>query len=799
MEFQKQESAGALAKEESFAIKEFVSRVLGHWYLFLTGVGIFGLLAFLYSQYATPAYKINSEITVQDQTNMPGSKAMGSSAMMDFSDLLGAPNNAYNEMDILKSKNLMTNVVKALHLNVTLYQKENFKSVEIFNEAPFEVKVIEKKDSITFRKFNLGIANNLIHIKSVRSLIHIASDDEELDKTVKFGQVIKCNQYDLVIVRKTGVIDPNGYKLTIQSVDSKVEELAKVFNVDLTDKKSTTLALTFEYRNPKKGEAILQKLMNLYLEYNLENKKQIADSTLSFIDGRLAFVGGQLTGVETKFTEFKQQNNIMDVNEQSKALVSNVSDYYNKLNEQQVQLTVLNDVAKQVNNPANKRIIPSSLAVQDPVFAAGIGEYNQLLLQRGQLSLSYKDSNPVLENLDAQIETARQNLLKSFNAYRKTLEVGINALKTQSTSLNAQVKGAPKKERGFLDFAREQNLKEQLYLYLLQKREETAISRTSTLSTATIIDPAKSDYEPYKPNKFIIMLMGIAIGFFIPWLYIYLKELFNVRILNKEDILKRTKVTILGEIGNAPENKSLVVEQNSRTYLSEQFRALRTNLQFVLKNDQSNVILIASSMSGEGKSFITLNLASVLALSGKKVVMIELDLRKPKLSSYIGIERGFGFTNYIISSSIQIYDIIKPTPFSENVYIIPSGPEPPNPAELLLSDRLEELIIELKKNFDYVIIDSAPIGLVSDAQLIEKYADLSLYIARQGYTYKSQLDILNDLVVNQKFKKAYLVINDIEQRKGGYYGYGYGHSYGYGYGGTTEKAKHSAVSNVIAN
>jgi tyrosine-protein kinase Etk/Wzc len=798
MEFQTQESGSASAKEESFAIKDFVSKVLNHWYWFLIGVIVCGSLAVLYTQLATPAYKINSEVTVQDQTNMPGSKAMGSSEMMDFSDLLGMPNNAYNEMDILKSKNLMTNTVRALHLNVTTFRKENLKWVETYDEAPFEVVVVPKKDSIAFRKFTVDIVNNTIHLKSVKSMLHLSPDyDEAVDQTAKFGQVIKCYQYDLIVNRKPGMIDANGYKLTIQSVDSKVEELSKVFNVDLTDKKSTTLALSFEYRNPRKGEAILQKLMNLYLEYNLQNKKQIADSTLSFIDSRLAIVSHELTGVESKFTQFKQQNNIMDVDEQSKALVSNVSDYYNKLNEQQVQLSVLDDIAKQVNNPANKRIIPSSLAVQDPVFAAAIGGYNQLLVERGQLSLSYKDTNPVIQNLDGEIEMARQSLLKSFNTYRNTLQVGINALKTQSSSLNEEVKGAPKKERGFLDYAREQNLKEQLYLYLLQKREETAISRTSTLSTATIIDPAKSDYEPYKPNKVVIILAGIALGVFMPWLFIYLRELFNVRILSKEDITKRTKVTILGEIGSAPDNQVLVVEQNSRTFLAEQFRALRTNLQFVLSNDQPNVIMIASSMSGEGKSFITLNLANVLALSGKRVVMIELDLRKPRLSANIGMDHNFGFTNYVISSSLQAFDIIKPTQ-SENVYIIPSGPEPPNPAELLLNERLGILLNELKNSFDYIIVDTAPIGLVSDAQLIEKYTDISLYITRQGYTYKAQIDILNDLVVNKKFRKAYLVINDINQRKAGYYGYG--HTYGYGYGEDAEKPKRrsSASNNVPA-
>jgi len=459
-------------------------------------------------------------------------------------------------------------------------------------------------------------------------------------------------------------------------------------------------------------------------------------------------------------------------------LVDNVSDYYQKLNEQEVQLSILNDISKYLNNPANKRIIPSSLTVPDPVFAAGIGMYNQLLIQRDQLYLSYKDSNPILQNLNQSIETARQSLVNSFEAYKKNILMSIDAIKRQNTKLNAEVRGVPKKQRTFMDFSREQDLRQQLYLFLLQKREETAISETSTLSTARIIDPAKSDYKPYKPKKYIILLFGAVIGLVLPWAYLNLRDLINVRISSKEDVISNTKVSILGEIGNNPETSSLSVIQNSRSILSEQFRSLRTNLQFVLDNDKPNVIMLTSSMSGEGKSFIALNLASVLALGDKRVVVMELDLRKPKLSENAGVDSSIGFTNYVVSSSLQTADILKPTAFSENVYIIPAGPIPPNPAELLLNKRLEILINNLKSEFDYVIIDSAPIGLVADAQLIETHCDVCLYVARQNYTYKAQLGILNDLVLEQKFRHAYLVINDIKNRKGGYYGSGYGYSYG---------------------
>ncbi|MDO3628844.1 polysaccharide biosynthesis tyrosine autokinase [Mucilaginibacter sp. BT774] len=794
MDFRKRELDKDFGKEENFDLKEVVSKILKNWYLFIIGVLVFGAAAFLYTRYATPAYKINSQITIDDQSKIPGGKSMGSDAMMDFSDLLGMPNNAYNEMDILRSKSLMANVIKDMHLNTTIYRKGRLRAVELYDEAPFNVLIIEKKDSIEAKKFDINIANGQVHIKSIKKLIHLPSvNDDDLNQTVKFGEIVKCKQFDMVITKKPGTVDPGGYFLDVQSVDSKVEELSKNLSIDLTDKKSTTLALTFEYPNPKKGEAILQRLMNLYLQYNLQNKKQIADSTLAFIDTRLKIVSGELSGVETQFTAFKQQNNIANVDEQSKALVGNVSDYYQKLNGQEIQLSVLNDISKTINDPSNKRILPSSLAVQDPVFAAAVGAYNQLLVQRGQLTLSYKEDNPVVRNLDSEIEAARQSLLKSFDTYKNSLLVGINALKTQNAGLANEVKNVPKKERVFLDYARQQNLKQELYLYLLQKREETAISRTSTVSASRIIDPAKSDYEPFKPNRFNIILIGLALGLFIPWVYIYLREALNVKILSKEDVSKYSKVTILGEIGTAHEGKSLVVEKNSRTVLAEQFRALRTNLHFVQNNDQCSVIMITSSMGGEGKSFITLNLASVLGLGGKKVVMIELDLRKPKLSSNINMDHTYGFTEYAVSSSIQFSDIIKSTDISDDVYLISAGRIPPNPAELLLSNRLKELITELKRDFDYIIIDSAPIGLVSDALLIGKYVDVSLYIVRQGYTYKTQLNILNELVATQKFKRSYIVMNDIKQSQAGY-GYSNKHGYGSGYGDDNIKKRQKAIS-----
>jgi|GEM_PF-6510529 len=307
MRFNNQESSSdTLTNDEGFDIKKILSKVINYWYLFLISLLVFSGLAFLYTQYTTPTYNISSEITVDDQSSLPGGgKGMSSSATMDFSDILGMPSNAYNEMDILKTKILMTKVVKSLNLNVITFRKQKLKAVELYKESPFDVQVINKKDSIELRSFDVNINKNSVHV---------VNSDEDLDVTVAFGQIVKTEQFDLVFTRNLrNKVSESGYKLIVESIDSKVENLSKGLTIDLTDKKSSTLAINFDYPNPEKGEAILQKLMDLYLRSNLDNKKEIADSTLSFIDARLAIVSNQLTGVESQFANFKQKNNITDV------------------------------------------------------------------------------------------------------------------------------------------------------------------------------------------------------------------------------------------------------------------------------------------------------------------------------------------------------------------------------------------------------------------------------------------------------------------------------------------------------
>jgi len=755
------------SEEDVIDFKQIISVILTNWYLFVAGVVFCLLLAFMYGRYASSDWKVGSKILVEDSKNSPSSLAGASSLGADFGSIFNVKSSADNEVQILKSRSLMENTVKQLQLNVRIYSKTGLKSTEIYQEAPFSVKIKYKADTVLFRKYDIDfVANGRYNINN-------SKDNVNLD--AKIGSQISLEQYDLIINAIPGKRLTGNYVITIESVDATNNTLSQSFGAVLPDKQSTTIDLSLNYPNPKKGEVILEELMNLYLLSNLQNKVQIADNTMSFIDTRIALVSNELNDVEQQFEQYKTQNNIADISAQSKVLVSSASDYYDKLNQQETQLRIFNDLVKILNNQQNKTTIPSSMiAPTDIAFGQSISAYNQLLIERDKAGLAYTPGNPIIENYDQQIETARQSLLRSVNSYKSNLETSERELKRQNGNVNSKLQQVPSKERGYLDFQRKQSLKQELYLYLLQKREETAISKTSTISSSRIIDHAKSEFLPFKPNKSVIYFIGALLGVVIPGIYLFIKELLNVKINGKQDIVKFISEPIVGEIGHNPSQENLVAITNSRTVISEQFRSLRTKLNYILDSSKSNVILFTSSMGGEGKSFISVNLGSALALTGKKVVFMELDLRKPKLSELMGHDHASnGYSNYIVSEFTDLNKLIKPIWFDENCFLVSAGPIPPNPTELLTSKKLESLINHLKEEFDYVIIDCAPVGLVTDALLIEKFADITFYVVREGYTYKSQLGIINELKRNSGIKNLYLILNDIKTSQSGYSSYGY--------------------------
>ncbi|MDO7745301.1 MAG: polysaccharide biosynthesis tyrosine autokinase, partial [Pedobacter sp.] len=410
--------------------------------------------------------------------------------------------------------------------------------------------------------------------------------------------------------------------------------------------------------------------------------------------------------------------------------------------------------------------------VEDPGFTALVDRYNTIVMEKERSKLSQTEGNPYVQNLNTQIAGIRGDMLKSIESLKRSLSIAKNAAQNRNNKMDTQVGKVPGIQRKYLDLERQQQIKQELYVFLLQKKEETAISKTSNISNCKVIEKPMS-VGPISPNGRSIISYGVFLGLLIPLGAIYLGDVLNTKVKSRDDVTNLTRVPIIGEIGASTSMDTIVVASDSRTPISEQFRNLRTSLSFFLK-DKEKRILVTSSMGGEGKSFCSINLAAIIALTGKKVVVMEMDLRKPNLSNKFNLKHTLGYTNYITSEEVTVADIIQPSGLQNNLFVISSGPIPPNPAELLINSRIDGLMEALERDFDYIIMDAPPIGLVTDAQLLSNHADLTLYIVREGYTFKEQLAITEDILRNKKIARMAILLNGATINTSYGYGYGYG-------------------------
>ncbi|WPU92430.1 polysaccharide biosynthesis tyrosine autokinase [Mucilaginibacter sabulilitoris] len=750
--------------------KSILLQFKNYWYLFAISLVLCIGLAYVYNTYATKQYLISSSLLLQQQPNNPD--ASSAYANGGVASALNLTEVVKNEGDVLLSRNLIKEVVQGMHLNIKLFLNSGFLATEIYDESPFDVKILNTKvDSLKRREYVIDVINN--------KMVHIVNEKENIDRNVKFGEQINLPQYNISLTRRPGVpIYQQEYSTQIVSEDDAIADITRNYDAEFTDKGTTTIALTLYYPNSKKGEVILQNLMNQYLNDNIQHKKSIIDSTINFINGRLAVVGDELTNVEKKYQNYRSSNNITDIDEQAKVLVGNASDNDNKYQQQQIQLSIIKDLKERLNDPGNDKVIPSSLNIQNSSFASSLSQYNELQNERTKQRLSYTETNPVIVNLDQQIAVVRHNLLQSIDSYKNEMELSSSGINKQNNVLTSSIRSVPGKQRTIMDYSRQQELKQQLYVYLLQKREETSMAKAADMPYSRIIDSAKSSKEPAKPIKPIIYIMSFFLGLIMPFGLVNTRKMMASKISSEDDIEQHTDVTIIGKIGHQSLSGRSKADLYSRSQVTESLRTLRTKLGNILDDQRSNVIMITSSINGEGKTFLTRNLGNTLAMTGKKVVLIELDLRKPKLSHALGINNDdFGFSNYVLED-LDVDSLIKPSLFHPNCFVVTSGPVVANASEILLSDKLNYLIEDLREKFDYVIIDSSPVGLVSDALIIQKHVDITIYVCRHNYTDKAQIGIINEIKTKDNVDNLYLVINDVNFSKAGYFGYGYGIGYG---------------------
>ncbi len=765
------------AAQTNIFFQQIMSKFFGLWKWLIFSVLLCAGLSFVYIKIAKRQYKIHASVLVQDDKK--NSDYTGANVVPDVTFV--TKGNVDNEAEVFKSRTLMQDVVEQMHLNIQYFIPGMLWKEEIFLGRPVLMNYITRlPDTIVapiIYKFNLDTLN----------LTHYSLAANDTTYKSKLGDTLVLPEGKVVFTASEGFAKwpaSQTLVLSIISEDLATQNYMDALTVETPNKDVSVIDLTLNETLPGKGETILHNLLKGYLDASIHAKTVIADSTLKFLDGRLRLVFGELSGIERNIEDFKTFNKFTDLTMQSNLLMQNTSEYAKQQTGQEIQLSVVEALEQFLEDNKNDlRIVPSSLVMQDAGFIALVQRYNEMQLNRDKLLMSVTPEHPSVKTIDEQLRNLKTELLSSIRSVKQGLSVGVGELKKHTSGFEQEFNKMPGKERTFLDFSRQQSIKQELYLYLLKKREETAVSRASTTASARIIDEAKSEPLASKPKKLLIMLIGCVLGVAFPFGISYARDFLNTRVSSAEDIAGLTAVPVLAEISHSTEPGIIAVTMHSRQLAAEHLRGLRTNLQYLLTGKDEKSILITSSMSGEGKSFLSINLCLTLALAGKKIILLELDLRNPKISAALELSKE-GFTNYIIAPEADWKKWVKPSGIQDNFDVLSSGLLPPNPTELLMSPKMAVLMKELKKSYDYIIIDTPPAGMVTDAEIIAPFADTTFYVVRQKHTYKEQLQLVEKFSRKGTLPRLNIILNDMALRKKRY---GRPYEYGYGYGQEKKK------------
>ncbi len=747
--------------------------------LFVVSVAIALIVAYVYLRYTDPLYSSSGAILIKDEKSMSGRG--------DKFDELFASNavsNISTEMEILKSSPLMERVVKQYDLSWSYFVLGNIRTINVYRLCPFRLVAQNLTDTTT--PFTL----------SIQVISNDAVKVEGIPQPVTYGQSFSTPRGTFNLLKNQGGFLGNAYRVEWVPTKAVATSLASLVKVAPRPGGNGILNLTIQLTSPELCADVLNGLMDNYGQYSVEQKKLSSDQILKFAEDRLADIGRRLDSVQNLYLDYQIRYNIIDPESQIGAFSGKIAEADKLLGEQNVQLgfvSMLDGYLADKKNEFSKVVVPSAMGISDPILGGLVASYNQLQFQRQMLVDSRVPvENPSVKELDAQLERVRLSIRESLRNIQTAANRIISDAKTRGQQGQVKLNDLPLRIKELAEIKRQVESYQALYELFVEKKEETAISRASTVSSSTVLEQALVPEVPVSPNRRSIQLVALLIGLAIPAVFIFGGELLNDKILNRFDIERYTQTPILGEIGHSYAEEALVVSKSNRKMVAEQFRIIRTNLQYFLPKKEKVTIMVTSTLSGEGKSFISLNLAAVHALAGKKTIVLEFDIRKPKILSELGMEKGAGLTNYLVGKTDDISSLIQPIKGVDNLYVLGCGPIPPNPAEILLDGRMDSLFQYIQSHFDVVVIDTAPVGMVSDGVALGKYADCTVYVARQSHSFKKQLVLIEDYYKQKRLPGLSILLNDVKLRSGyGYYGYGrYGYGYaGYGYGYYDEERK----------
>lgn len=774
-------------EEESVDFKAYFFKLLRFWYVFPITILISLVIAVFVIKTTTPIYKVGAKLLVKDEQSLMDPKVILQNTSNPFS--IG-DYKIRNEIEILNSYSLVKRTVSELNFSVSYYLKDQFRDIELYTNTPFVINYDSSHvQPINTSIFLKKIDNNQYHIwfEAERVGFYTFNDNKyqfykdqlEFNDTISRGELLRNELMKFRINEKRELETDKVYMFQFRSPESVIAQFRDLHiqNID----NSSVITLRYDGPNVQKSIDFLNKYIEVYLNRGVEKKNQVAINTIEFINSQIYKIADSLRNAESQLEDYRASQKVMDINFQSQQVYENLEDLQNQKAElllRQQYLTYLQGYLSEKQDYQDL-IAPSSMGIEDGLLNSLIMELTKLYAEKVDVMVNSKKDNPYLESVKAKIENQKRTLEENVQSSLKRATISLNDINERIAKLTNEVQALPGTQRKLFSYEREFRLQDAIYTYLLKKKSEMQIAKASNIAENEIIDyPKLMQKTPQSPNKRNILMVAFLIGLGLPVAAILLFDYFNDKVEDLSDVERIIDRPVLGNILHSKDSSPFVLQHNPNSVVAESFRSLRTNFQYILGETENPVIMVTSTMMAEGKSFVSTNLATSFALYKKKVLLLSFDLRRPTVSKLFDLNKKEGLSNYLSSNS-ELKDIIFKTEIPD-LYVIPTGPIPPNPSELIAATRTKELFHELRKKFDYIIVDTPPIGIVSDALLLERYVDKSLFIIRHNYSRKRMLSHLFASLEKKNIKDINLVVNDINMKKVGYsynYAYGYGYSY----------------------